>query len=112
MGTVVVKLTENVLTVGSNKPVLTVNVSLEATGKGASKLTGSPQDAVITVQSRASAKDPPTTLATFEAPIAETGKKPVFNLNASPFKPTLSEKDTDNSVVFTFDTNTFSQPKD
>jgi hypothetical protein len=110
MPKVVVKLTEQVLQIKKSKAVLTVNVSLEATGKGESALSTTPLPSEIVFFTRSAPKATPTELATLSSTAVKSGKLASFDLNAASFTSKLTDKDTDNSVVLTFDKNTFKHP--
>jgi hypothetical protein len=110
---VVVKLSESIQTVKGNKVVLSVDVDLEATGKGVSRLSTSPQDAVLSVFVRGG-KAAQTLVATFTSTIVQAigakGPVPSFDLNAAQLRRLLSENDSDNAVVLTFNSRSFKHP--
>jgi hypothetical protein len=110
---VVVKLSEAVQTVKGNKVVLSVDVDLEATGKGTSRLSTTPQDAVLSVFARGG-KTTQTLVATFTSTIVQavgaTGPVPSFDLNVAQLRRVLTDSDSDNLVVFTFNRRSFKHP--
>lgn len=108
---VVVKLTQQLKTVKKSQVVLTIDTDLEATGKGVSRLKGSPQDALIKVFARSKSNPAQILVATITSKIVANGKLASFDMIAAQFQRQIAEEATDNSVVLTFNSRTFAHPQ-
>jgi hypothetical protein len=109
----VVKLTEQKKQVKENKAaVLTVDVDLEATGKGTSRAQSSAQEAVIKVFVRSKSDPSPRLVGTITSTIGVTANVPSFDMNAALLHREIVAADTDNFTELTFNPRTFRHPKD